>query len=128
MNLLLIDDNIADHLLFEECIHNNDNQRNINNAFGALDGLKCLENMYNENKLPSLIITDLHMPEVDGLELLNILKMDIRFSSIPVVLLTISSYIQTRHEEIGIPIFIKPFDSSEYEKVVERMLGYAACF
>jgi len=52
----------------------------------AYSGEQCLEQV--KTSLPDLILLDLMLPEIDGLEVCKILKNDIRTSSIPVIMLT----------------------------------------
>ena len=52
----------------------------------ALDGESALEVAHKEK--PDVILLDLILPKIDGLEVLRLLKKDKEFSSIPVVILT----------------------------------------
>ena len=52
----------------------------------AYDGKQALEIL--KNKDPELVITDLMMPKMDGIELCRLLKSDLETSHIPVVMLT----------------------------------------
>jgi CheY-like chemotaxis protein len=52
----------------------------------ATDGLEALEKV--REQLPDLIITDIHMPLMNGAELLQQLRADVSTAEIPVVILT----------------------------------------
>jgi len=80
LKILLADDNVSllrfvADLLSEEY-----------EIFTALDGKKALE--ISRKILPDLIISDIMMPEMNGVDLCKIIKEDIRTSHIPVILLT----------------------------------------
>lgn len=72
-----------------------------------------------QTNLPDIIISDIMMPEKDGVELLRELRLDITISHIPIILLTAKSTIENQISgiELGADDYItKPF-SSEYLKV-----------
>ena len=81
------------------------------NVITAQNGLEALDRC-NEY-LPDLIISDIMMPEMDGLELCKRLKGDIQTSHIPVILLTArtSDIFKKEGFETGADDYItKPFD------------------
>lgn len=89
----------------------------------ASDGMQALAAI--QDKLPNLIISDLMMPIMDGLELTNKLKSSPDTSFIPIILLTAKSAIQSRLQamQYGADDYVtKPFEP-EYLKVrVENIL------
>lgn len=103
--LLIVDDN-PDIIYFLQ--ENFEGGFNIITAQNGRVGLqKAFEHM------PEIIISDIMMPEVDGLELCKQIKTDIRTSHIPVILLTarISDIFQSEGLETGADDYItKPFD------------------
>ncbi len=83
----------------------------------ALNGQNALETLKNE--VIQLIISDIMMPVMDGLELCKIIKTNFEFSHIPVILLTAKNTLQSKIEgiETGADAYIeKPF-SPEYLQV-----------
>lgn len=82
--------------------------------FTATDGNEAL-NVLDSN-IVNLIITDVMMPHMDGFELCRILKSNIDYSHIPVILLTAKTNLRSKIEglEAGADMYIeKPF-SVEY--------------
>ena len=82
--------------------------------FKAADGIEALK-VLGEQEI-DLVVTDVMMPRMDGMELLQTIKSQVEYSHIPVVLLTAKSGLQTKIEglELGADAYIeKPF-SLEY--------------
>lgn len=74
------------------------------------NGKECLDGMTDE--WPDIIVSDVMMPEMDGNELCNIIKSDLRTSHIPVILLTACNTVDDKIKglEAGADAYIsKPF-------------------
>ncbi len=91
--ILLIEDNADDELLTIRALK----KHNIaNDIVVARDGAEALNFLFHENgdlksnPLPALIILDINLPKIDGLEVLKRLKSDDNTKLIPVVMLTSS--------------------------------------
>ncbi len=77
-------------------------------------------------QMPDLVVSDIMMPGMDGLELLRQLRNDIRTSHLPVLLLTARQDQDTRLEGYSLSaddFLAKPFDVRELQLRLERMLG-----
>ncbi len=84
--ILLVEDDLLMARMYQEKF-----KRDGYEVFVASDGeegLKVLEEIYEEKKLPDIILLDIMMPKMNGFDMLSILKKDPRFKKIPVVLLT----------------------------------------
>jgi CheY-like chemotaxis protein len=76
--------------------------------------------------IPDLIIMDVQMPEMDGLQALQILKADAGTASVPVIMLTARGHQLTRQEaeSIGASAFLtKPFSPTQLLAEAKRILG-----
>jgi two-component system, response regulator len=86
--ILLIEDNPDDVALTLRALKRN----NIaNQVTVASDGAEALELLTAEGPVPGLILLDLKLPKVDGLEVLRRIRAGDRTAIIPVVVLTSSS-------------------------------------
>lgn len=75
--------------------------------------------------LPDIIISDIMMPDMDGLELTKAIKNDINISHIPMILLTAKTDIESKLEalEYGVDDYItKPFSSTYLEARIDNIL------
>ncbi|HJZ45719.1 MAG TPA: response regulator [Roseiflexaceae bacterium] len=99
-------------------------RQNNHTVVTAMHGLGALEQL--EKISVELVITDLRMPEMDGLALLHALRADRRYQNIPVIILTGSAYEQdnARAKAAGATSFLtKPVESEELIAMVNRLLG-----
>jgi signal transduction histidine kinase/ligand-binding sensor domain-containing protein/AraC-like DNA-binding protein/ActR/RegA family two-component response regulator len=75
--------------------------------------------------LPDLIISDIMMPEMDGLELTKRIKTDEKTNHVPVILLTAKSTVEDRIEGIGMgadSYIPKPFYFRHLEVRIEKLI------
>ncbi|CAN0433004.1 unnamed protein product, partial [Scytosiphon promiscuus] len=78
-----------------------------------------------EDQLPDLIISDIMMPEMDGIALCKKLKEDQRTAHIPIILLTAKGDMETKIEsfDLGVNDYIeKPFDARLLQTRVNALL------
>jgi two-component system chemotaxis response regulator CheY len=84
--------------------------------------------LIDDNPDIHLVITDLVMPEMDGRELLTVLRADSRFETLPI--LVVSAYAGVREVagllELGADAFLsKPLDLDQITEYLERNIGKA---
>jgi len=98
-NVLLVEDNPADIRLIEEVFRDENNKRlfTFNDGEDALNYLT--EECKNElNDYPHLIILDLNLPKMNGMEFLKEIKNNEKLSQIPVIVFTTSSLEENEEE------------------------------
>ena len=88
--LLIVEDNADIRLYIEESLH--EDYRIIQ----ACNGREGMEQAFS--KVPDIIVSDIMMPEMDGIKMTHILKEDIRTSHIPIILLTAKTSINDQEE------------------------------
>ncbi|MEL6255234.1 MAG: ATP-binding protein, partial [Bacteroidota bacterium] len=115
--LLLVDDNkdLRDHIR-----GNLKNTYNILEAANGKEGLKIANEM-----IPDLIVSDIMMPIMDGIEFGKALKMDTKTSHIPIIMLTGKSSEESEIEglKIGVEAYIpKPFNMEKLKIHLENIL------
>ncbi|MBO5419059.1 MAG: response regulator [Bacteroidales bacterium] len=79
-----------------------------------------------KNKEVNLIVADLRMPKMDGIELCRSIKSDFNFSHIPVIILTAQDDTATivKAMEAGVDNFLsKPFSMNQLEATVKNLLS-----
>jgi CheY-like chemotaxis protein len=120
-HVLLVEDDLEDRLLIEEALSAEGQTRSI---VQASDGLAALEHLRSAQRHPDLIVLDLNMPRMGGVELLGILKTDEQLRVIPVVVLTTSSApddISAAYDAHANAYVIKPSDFDEFTQAVRHI-------
>lgn len=98
------------------------------NGKDALDQLKNTDTQNSKPKtqnFPDLIISDLMMPVMDGLQLLERLKSDDRWRHLPTLMLTakVNARVKLKALRIGVDDYLtKPFQEEELKARIENML------
>ena len=88
------------------------------------NGLEALKKI--QERRPDLLITDILMPEMNGLELVASLWRDPDLAELPVIILSIKSQEEDLLQafELGASVYlIKPFDPRELVALARRLLG-----
>ena len=131
--LLLVEDNARDEKLtlraFKNC--------NLGNEIVvARDGAEALDYLFGTGKyegrdpqLPTVVLLDLKLPRIDGLEVLRRLRADPRTKVLPVVILTASKEDEDRARsyELGANAYVrKPVAFGEFAEAV-KTLGLFWC-
>ena len=98
-------------------------------VFSACNGKEALEILSRESI--DVIVSDIMMPEMNGLELCNYIKSDLVYSHIPVILLTAKTTLDSKAEgfENGADAYIeKPFSIKQLHKQIENLLKLRLAF
>ncbi len=124
--LLVEDDNAHAELVTMSLVENNvaNTIHRVSDGEQALKYLKR-EGEYADADRPDLILLDLKLPKIDGLEVLERIKSDDDLHSIPVVVLTTSSHerdVNTAYNNYANSYLTKPVDFSQFHKMI-RDLG-----
>lgn len=127
--ILLVEDNPDDELLALRALRKN----NIaNEVVVARDGQEALDYLFGEGghageeqPLPEVILLDLKLPKVDGLEVLRRIRANERTRRVPIVILTTSNEtvdIETSYDRGCNSYIRKPVDYEQFLEAV-RQLG-----
>ncbi|MBB3124044.1 CheY-like chemotaxis protein [Mesoflavibacter sabulilitoris] len=124
LNILLIEDDMIEIMKLNRTISSLKLNHNIVEANNGEEALKILE---KKDNLPDIILLDLNMPKINGIEFLSILKNDEVLKYIPTIILTTSNNQKDLLEcyKIGIAGYvIKPLKYEDYVSKIERVLNY----
>jgi two-component system response regulator len=132
VEILLVEDNLDDAELTIDALR----KKNLASAITHVeDGEEALEFLFAEGRFagrnsiqqPKLILLDLKMPKISGLEVLKIIKSDKRTSKIPVVVLTSSKEepdIQEAYALGANSYIVKPVTFEKFADVVATVGFY----
>jgi CheY-like chemotaxis protein len=124
LSILLVDDDEIERIKFKKVGKKTRFNITIQEAKNGKNAITLLENTINSF---DLIITDINMPEMNGLDFLFHLKNNNKFKKIPVVIMSSSKEDKDLKKcyELGVSgYFIKPILFSEYINKVESLLNY----
>ena len=128
-HILLVEDNPDDVKLTLRALKKNNI---LNEVVVSQDGVEALDYLFGTGKfegrdtkvLPQVVLLDLKMPKMDGLEVLHRIRADERTKLLPVVVLTTSSEDKDRIEsyKLGANSYIrKPVDFNQFAEAVQQL-------
>jgi two-component system, response regulator len=129
VEILLVEDNSADVELTQhafEAEHLANRIEVVRDGKEALDFLFCRGDYAHRSfeRPPRLVLMDLQLPKVDGIEVLRQVKADARTRAIPVIIMTSSTEESdlVRSYHYGVNSYIqKPVDFHDFQKVVKTL-------
>jgi two-component system response regulator len=124
--ILIVDDDAGDRLLMRRCLAKGGFGRNLVIVTNGEEALHYLRRQGSYSSLagqdlPSLILLDLNMPKVDGMQVLREMQEDITLKAIPVVIFTTSDQandIKDSYRHGAWYYLIKPSGAAAYDKMV----------
>lgn len=129
MKVLVVEDNPNDVAIIKRAMRKSDVKCELN---FARDGEEALDFLYGQGEFedaprPDLILLDLNLPKINGLEVLAKIKEDDRLKRLPVIVLTISE----REEDMvkaynsgAASYMTKPVDSKDFERLIQTVQEY----
>jgi two-component system response regulator len=130
--ILLVEDNPDDELLTLRALRKNNV---LNKVVVARDGVEALDYLFGTGRhsgrdtavMPQLILLDLKLPKIDGLEVLKRLRADERTRLLPVVILTSSREEQDMLDGYGFganSYVRKPVNFEQFVQAIEQLKLY----
>lgn len=127
--ILLVEDNANDALMTQRALKKSNI---LNRVDWVKNGVEALEYLFEKclaqgEALPQLVLLDIHMPKVNGIEVLQRIRADERTRWLPVVIFTSSTEERDLVESyrLGINSYIsKPIDFSHFAPVVSTIGCY----
>ena len=132
VEILIVEDNEQDLALAQRALR----KANVTNRIHvARDGEEALEYLFCEGPFaerkiedgPKVILLDLKLPKIDGLEVLQRIKGDPRTKSIPVVVLTSSKEQNDVVETYNLGVnsyIVKPVNFEQFSETVQKLGMY----
>ncbi len=129
IKVLVVEDNPNDVAIIKRAMRKSDVKCEL---YFARDGEEALDFLYGQGEFedaprPDLILLDLNLPKINGLEVLAKVKEDERLKRLPVIVLTISE----REEDMvkaynsgAASYMTKPVDSKDFERLIQTVQEY----
>ncbi len=124
MKIFFIDDNPIERMKFQRIM---DNLKTKHSYEIYNDGMSALDALLKAVDPPNLVLVDLNMPAMDGVEFISCAKADERFHYTPFVILSSSGYQGDVGESYGVGAvgyIEKPVDFADYKNLIRTILEY----
>lgn len=124
MYILFIEDDAIETMKFQRTLSKLESKHTL---VEAKNGEEALEILQSGKSLPDIILLDLNMPRMNGIEFLGILKQHDKIKYLPTIVLTTSENRDDLLEcyKIGIAGYIiKPLKYEDYETKLKSVLEY----
>ncbi|GAB6146627.1 response regulator [Desulfocicer niacini] len=120
--ILLVEDDIVDAMTVKRALKEikiTNKLHIVNNGEEALEFLKD-----TDNQIPGIILLDLNMPRMNGIDFLKVAKKDDTIKRIPVIVLTTSKDDQDKVDSFNLGVsgyMVKPVDYKKFVEVVKTI-------
>lgn len=132
INILLVDDDDVDVMTVQRALQKNNISNRLYVASNGLEALGVLRGEEKAHPIPStrrLILLDLNMPKMGGIEFLRELRADIKLRTIPVIVLTTSNEQKDKVDAYHLNVagyIVKPVTFSKFVEVMATLNKYWA--
>jgi CheY-like chemotaxis protein len=123
--ILLVEDDDVDTMTVQRALKE---LKVTNPLIHTLNGEEALNYLKDgSNKKPCVILLDLNMPKMNGIEFLKVVKADNELKKIPIVVLTTSQDPRDKHDTFSLSVagyIIKPTDYKKFVDAVKTVNIY----
>lgn len=123
--ILLVEDDEVDVMTVKRAIRTLKIGNKLDFAGNGEEAIEYLEDC--EDDLPCIILLDINMPRMNGIEFLSHIKKDERFKRIPVIILTTSQEEQDRYASFNLSAagyMLKPVDFKRFLSMMSAIKNY----
>jgi CheY-like chemotaxis protein len=122
--ILLVEDDTVDAMTIRRALRD----IKVTNKLDVVgNGEEAIEFLKGKNEKPGIMLLDLNMPKMNGIEFLKVIKNDELLRTIPVIVLTTSKEEQDRVESFKLGVagyMIKPVDYLQFVEVMRTINMY----
>lgn len=122
--IFLVDDDPDDRMIFKLIFNEYQIKRELVEMGNGIELMEHLDKCYRD-EIPAIIFLDRHMPKMDGMQVLQLLKANFVYRHIPVVIFSNSRAALDKSEayRLGANFFItKPAHIKDLRKIIEDLL------
>jgi CheY-like chemotaxis protein len=126
LKIMLIEDNAEDAAFAARILKFNRLEKNLVLALNGREAIQSMQQQAEVNRLPDLILLDINLPDISGIDLLEKIKQDPRYSRIPVVILTGSNMdddIQRSYDRGASTYLVKPISNHSLMLVIRNLFA-----
>lgn len=123
--ILIADDDIDDQEMISDSFHDIDPECRVEVVSNGQQAITRLEN--TTLPMPRLVVLDLNMPILDGMETLTRIRRNPSFQDIPIVVFTTSNSKESRSQSLtlgAMDYIVKPNDYVGLMEVTTKMMQY----
>ena len=119
-HVLIVEDSPTMRALLTTALEDLDIPVKVTEAESGFDALRQLP-----RKSYDLIVTDINMPDINGLELVSFVKNNAAYRAIPLIIVSTEGSERDRDKGVGLgadAYLVKPFEPDEFKVVVRELL------
>ena len=129
MEILFVEDSLMDARLAISALEKGGVRHRMTLVRDGEEALNFLQRtgIFAQAPRPDLILLDLRLPKVDGIDVLNAIRSDYGLSDIPVVIMTVSESVRDRRacEQLQVDAYVtKPINLKKFLSLVKELKHY----
>jgi len=130
INILLVEDDHVDVMNMQRALKKNNINHTLHIAFNGIEALQMLKGTNGKPRIapsPTIILTDINMPKMNGIEFIKELRNDDEFKSTSIFVLTTSNDNSDKKEAYSLNVagyILKPLSFEKFVQTINILSSY----